>query len=186
MHKSPVLEEGSPHHALGKPQGQRAAGVSPLHCSHCRAALRAGLGFQGLSRRTSSKGKQQRAQLWHPTHGDATGSEVGKVQSFGPVPLGHQHFPCLELESSLYLKDGAPCWQWTHQRGRCSQSPSQKSSQSPSHWAPKRDLCAAPKANQVWDFESSQRLSRLIFPSLVYIFLGCFFFLEASTHIARE
>lgn len=113
MHKSPVLEEGSPHHALGKPQGQRAAGASPLHFSHCRAALRAGLGFQGLSRKTSSKGKQQRAQLWHPIHGDATGSEVGKVQrlwprSFGPPALPLPRigvFPIFEGRSSMLAVD---------------------------------------------------------------------------------
>lgn len=43
---------------FGKTQGQKAARASSLHPSHCRAALRAGLGFQGPFRKTSSKGKQ--------------------------------------------------------------------------------------------------------------------------------
>lgn len=149
----------------GKTQGQKAARASLLHPSHCRV-----WDFKVRSEKQAARESSREPNCGTPSVGMLWGMRWERSKGFGPIPSGHQHFPCLQSEFSLCLKDGAPCWQWTNPCGRCSQRPSHHRASGTQKRALRR-----PKDKQVWDFEGSQKLPRLISPFYgLLFFAGCF------------
>lgn len=80
----------------GKTQGQKAARASLLHSSHCRV-----WDFKVCSEKQAARESSGEPNCGTPSVGMLWGMRWERSKGFGPIPSGHQRFPCLQSVFSL-------------------------------------------------------------------------------------